>query len=85
MNQIIIRELKTVRKQQGMVEHGLKNVKAKEGATQQLLYIPKNMLALTVALQVCMICLHLSGLSVDLCLFIPCFPAFFDLLISLGQ
>ena len=22
---------------------------------------------------------------VDLCLFIPCFPAFFDLLISLGQ
>ena len=23
--------------------------------------------------------------GIDLCLFVPCFPAFFDLLISLGQ
>ena len=26
-----------------------------------------------------------SGLNLDLCLFVPCFPAFFDLLISLDQ
>ena len=26
-----------------------------------------------------------AGHDVDLCLFVPCFPAFFDLLISLGQ
>ena len=25
------------------------------------------------------------GFGIDLCLFVPCFPAFFDLLISLGQ
>ena len=25
------------------------------------------------------------GYRLDLCLFVPCFPAFFDLLISLGQ
>ena len=27
----------------------------------------------------------LSDRILDLCLFVPCFPAFFDLLISLGQ
>ena len=26
-----------------------------------------------------------SRSCIDLCLFVPCFPAFFDLLISLGQ
>ena len=29
--------------------------------------------------------LRISGMCLDLCLFVPCFPAFFDLLISLGQ
>ena len=29
--------------------------------------------------------IFVSDIFVDLCLFVPCFPAFFDLLISLGQ
>ena len=28
---------------------------------------------------------NFSSCHLDLCLFVPCFPAFFDLLISLGQ